>query len=246
MSQPPPIIRIELLDRFRILIDDREVPVPLTSALVLAHLAIRERPFQRSTLAGLVWPSIPEPRALGNLRTALYRLGRASVAVELKGREIELSAAVPVDLRETRHIARNLWRGGTPPADLDASIERLTRELLPDWDEIWLEPERERYRQLRLHALESLSRRLAGDGRLADAVEAAHAALVTEPASESAERALMDALVAEGNRALAARSFDRFRRRLWRDLRVRPSRELFLLRAAVAESSRPRTRTRPR
>jgi DNA-binding SARP family transcriptional activator len=65
--------------------------------------------------------------------------------------------------------------------------------------------ERERFRQLRLHALEALCRRLTGDGLHAEAVDAGIAAIAAEPLRESAHRALMSAHVAEGNRGEAMR-----------------------------------------
>ena len=39
-------------------------------------------------------------------------------------------------------------------------IEALARKPLPDWSDDWLVLERERWDQLRLHALETLARRL--------------------------------------------------------------------------------------
>jgi hypothetical protein len=70
-----------------------------------------------------------------------------------------------------------------------------------------------------------MSRRLRQAGHHAEAVDAARAAVVAEPDSETAEGALIEALMAEGNAALAIREFSAFRKRLWREFRVRPSLE---------------------
>jgi two-component SAPR family response regulator len=110
----------------------------------------------------------------------------------------------------------------------------LGRDLLPDWEQDWIEPEREHFRQLRLRALDALAERLTLAGRHAEAVEVAQTALIVEPLSETAERALIEAFVDEGNEALAVREYETFRRRLWHDLRLRPSADL--------DQIRPRSR----
>jgi hypothetical protein len=45
----------------------------------------------------------------------------------------------------------------------EALAANLYEDLLPAWDDDWLVLERERHRQLRLHALENLSARLSGE-----------------------------------------------------------------------------------
>ena len=83
--------------------------------------------------------------------------------------------------------------------------------------------ERERFRQLRLHALESLSEQLTAMGRLGQAVEAALAAVASEPLRESAHRVLIKAYLAEGNRGEALLHFRGFRDLLSHELGVEPS-----------------------
>ena len=77
-----------------------------------------------------------------------------------------------------------------------------------------------------LHALEALSRRLVELGRYADAVEAAIAAIAAEPLRESAQRALIEAHLSEGNWVEAHRGFVTYRDLLRRELGVSPSHEL--------------------
>jgi DNA-binding SARP family transcriptional activator len=66
-----------------------------------------------------------------------------------------------------------------------------------------VEPERESYRQLRLHALEALSNLLIAEGRFGEAVETGLMAVAAAPLRESAHRAVIRAMVMEGNRAEA-------------------------------------------
>jgi DNA-binding SARP family transcriptional activator len=223
--KPPARTRVRLLDTFGLTVGDREVDVPVRCQLVVALLASRDRPTHRSVVAGTLWPSRSESRALACLRSALHRLHARAPIVRVAGNTLSLSTGVEVDYREAEALAREVMR---EPVDAAAEpvVDLLGRELLPDWDAIWLEPARQRHRVLRVRALEALSRSLRQAGRHADAVDAARAAVAAEPDSETAEGALIAALVAEGNPALAIREFNHFRKRLWREFRVRPSLEM--------------------
>jgi len=98
-----------------------------------------------------------------------------------------------------------------------------TWEVLPGWCDDWVLVERERLRQRVLHALEALSRRLVRAGRFADALEAAIVAVSEDPLRESAQRALIEAHLAEGNQSEACRIWQAYRDLLRRELGVNPS-----------------------
>jgi DNA-binding SARP family transcriptional activator len=214
---------LQMLDRFRLVWDGATVDVPPHSAILVAHLAILDRPVHRSLVAGTLSPVLSERRALAALRSALYRIRVPAVRAE--GELLRLAPDVSVDFREAIALARSLTRTSTMPERIDTAIELLGRELLPHDDAVWIEAERQRFRHLRLCALSALATGLTDEGRYAEAVEVAQLASMTEPASEAAEATLIRALVAEGNAALAMREYRSFRRRLWRDLRVRPTRD---------------------
>jgi DNA-binding SARP family transcriptional activator len=99
----------------------------------------------------------------------------------------------------------------------------LARDLLPDWYDDWVVLERERFRQLRLHALEALCRRLTEAGRFGAAVQAGLAAVAGEPLRESAHRILIQAHLAEGNPGEAVRQYHLYRRLLAGELAIEPS-----------------------
>ncbi len=227
-------MQLEILDRFRLRAGMSDVEVPPRSAMVLAYLAIRDRPVRRSVVAYALWPTLAERRALASLRSAIYRLHAPAPAplVRATGESLELAPGLLIDLREAITLARDLATTATLPAGIGQIVRLLGRELLPDWEQDWIEPEREHFRQLRLRALDALSARLTRAGRHAEAVEVAQTALAVEPLSETAERALIRAFVVEGNEALAVREYEAFRRRLWHDLRLRPSSDLDQLRAS--------------
>ena len=121
---------------------------------------------------------------------------------------------------------------GTPSETVDLDSVRLADlvgDLLPDWYDDWLQDEREGLRQTRLHALESLARRLSASGRHADAIQAALAAIRLEPLRETAHHTLIEIHLAEGNWSEACRQFQRCRRLLREELGVEPSDSMRLL-----------------
>ena len=63
-----------------------------------------------------------------------------------------------------------------PPDRLGVDLIEDEGELLSDWDDEWLAPDRERFRQLRLHLLEVTAERLSAQGYFGLAMEAALAA----------------------------------------------------------------------
>jgi DNA-binding SARP family transcriptional activator len=83
--------------------------------------------------------------------------------------------------------------------------------------------ERERLRQLRLHALDALAESLIRQGKPALALEAAWASVRAEPLRESAHRAVVSAHLGEGNVSEAVRHYRAFRRLLHEELGVEPS-----------------------
>jgi DNA-binding SARP family transcriptional activator len=134
-----------------------------------------------------------------------------------------LLPAIEVDSRLVAAIARRIVGNGDESATKDADDLIRAGELLPDWYDDWVMIERERLRQLRLHALEIVCRRLAAVRLFGPAVDAGLAAVLDEPLRESAQRALIEAHLAEGNRSEAIRQYNSYRERLYTELRLEPS-----------------------
>ncbi|MFI9429102.1 BTAD domain-containing putative transcriptional regulator [Streptomyces achromogenes] len=98
--------------------------------------------------------------------------------------------------------------------------------------------ERERLRQLRLHALDALAHRLPQEGKHALALEAALTSVRSEPLRESGHRAVVAAQLAAGDVDEAVRHYDAFRRLLREELGVPPS-PLFMRMLPAAPSRWP-------
>lgn len=211
-------VQLNLLRHFELLADGRSVELPMSAQRVAACLALCDHPVPRTRVAATLWLDHSDERAAANLRSALWRLHRPGlVVVEARGGQLALSRGVAVDL----HLATaRAWRLLNGADDLDDRY--LTGDVLPDWYDDWLHMERERFRQLRLHALETLAERLATLGRHAQAIDAALAAVQVDPLRETAHLALITAYLAEGNRREAIHQYERYRGLLRKELDLEP------------------------
>jgi DNA-binding SARP family transcriptional activator len=202
--------------------------VPNGSTRLLAFVAMRRRRVHRLHAAGTLWPLVTEKRSSGNLRTALWRLRRAGIDVLATDKwTLAVRTDVSVDIHLMDDWATRIIEGKVIESDfsaLRACADAL--DLLPGWYDDWVLMERERLRQRVLHALELLSDQLVRARRFGDAVEAAMLAITAEPLRESAQRALIEAHVAEGNLAEAHRRYRLYRELARRELGINPSSEL--------------------
>jgi DNA-binding SARP family transcriptional activator len=200
--------------------------LPHGSQRLLAFLALQDRPTTRTAIAGTLWPEASEEHAHASLRSALSRLnGIKSTVVEVASHELSLADGVVVDIRDARKLAHRLINPGLDlPKDLgDQAIATLSVDLLPDWYDDWAVVEAEEWRQLRLHALDTLAEGLTSAGRYADATSAALAAVKAEPLRETAHAVLIRVYLAEGNRAEALSAYEHYRHLLRDQLGVEPT-----------------------
>jgi DNA-binding SARP family transcriptional activator len=221
-----PGIRLELLDGFELRRDGAAVRVPGGVQRLIAFLGLNQRRLARVFVAGNLWADANEQRAAAALRTALWRVGQLGDRLLIAdAQSLRLDPEVHVDVLDSARVARQILEQ-RPGEVLAAGAWELLRdghELLPDWYDDWVLIERERHRQLRLHALERVCERLSAAGRHAEATEAGVVAVASEPLRESAHRALIAAHLAEGNVGEALRQYELCRRLLRRDLDVEPS-----------------------
>src|SRR6185312_109020 len=177
-----------------------------------------------------------EDRAMGNLRSALWRLRRPGVSiVETAGDHLFLAADVEVDFRELSAAARLLMDGAASTDTIQLERLATSSDLLLDWYEDWVLLEREHFRQLRLQALERLALELTACGQYGRAVETALAAVATEPLRESAHRALISVHLAQGNRGEAIRQYCIYKRLMREELDLEPSGQIDALIGEVPE-----------
>jgi DNA-binding SARP family transcriptional activator len=212
-------------------VDGQRRPVPEGSKRLLAFVALRRGRVERRYVAGALWPVGDDDRAAGNLRSALWRLRAAGIDVLHHDKwSLSLLDHVRVDLHQLEAWANRIIASSPRATDLDpVRLETEALDLLPGWYDDWTISERGRLRQRVLHALEAQSQLLSEQGRHADAIGAALAAIMAEPLRESAHRALIEAHLAEDNWTEAQRILHAYRALLDRELGVSPSRELICL-----------------
>lgn len=227
ISTSTPSIKLSLAPDFDLSIGGRRLVLPRSLERVLAYLALSDRPVERIKLAGVLWLDSSAARAASNLRTTLWRLARAGACVvELWEDRVALSPHVVVDVSDLSEIALRLIE-----APDTSALERVrdlveSAELLPDWDEDWIATDRERYRMLRLQALDRAAEALIQRGETARGLEAALAAVATDPLRESARRLVVRIHLLQGNLGEAFRAYQEYRTLLSDELGLDPTPEM--------------------
>lgn len=229
-DDPTPAISIRLLGTFDLSIDDEPVPLGVTAQRLLTVVAVRSGRIPRAQAAGILWPKARTARAAANLRSTLWRLQQLSPGViDTSCYDLRLARGVGVDVYQVSKIAFGLIdpHAELGPAELREAVRcNLYEDITPDiGDDEWLVAERERFCQLRVHALEALADRLVTVGWVGAAVEAALGAVRADPFRESAHRLLIRAHLAEGSRFEARRQHRAYRELLRAELGLAPSAE---------------------
>jgi DNA-binding SARP family transcriptional activator len=198
--------------------------LPALAARLVALLAVKREPIGRLKAGTMLWPDADDNRASANVRTALWRL-RAAVpnAMACQGSRLQLAPCVTVDLGAAQDAADAIALGNVGAGGGMAMARYLSEDLLPEWDEEWLLFERERFRALRIQALETLCHTLTARGEYGAAIQCGLLAIQAEPLRESAYRAVTRAHMAQGNRAQAIRQVEALQAVLAEQLCAEPS-----------------------
>jgi DNA-binding SARP family transcriptional activator len=215
-------LQIELLRQFQVSSGGLSLALGHSGERLVAYLALADRPLARDHIAGALWPDTSQSRAAANLRRALCLVRRYAPGL-MRGNAYRLSlvGGISVDVRAQRRLVEDITGGERTTANAD-ELRLLRGGLLPDWDEPWLEASREELRQLRLISLETVAAAHLGESRPAAALAAALCVACDEPLRESAHRLVVQAHLALGNWAEAARHYMRYRTQLWAELQMRP------------------------
>jgi tetratricopeptide (TPR) repeat protein len=209
----PGLHRVTVLGSFSVTAHGDPVPLEAEARRVVAYLAVHRRPQHRAALAADLWPGETAAAAAALLDESLAGAGALLTDAGADG-PVALDPAVEVGHDEAMTLVRALavvpGHPDTVPADLPAAAALLSADVLPAWADAWLDVERERFRQIRLNALEELSSALIAAGRFADAVTTARVAVRTAPSRETARRALIEAHLAQGEIAEAVAEYDEY------------------------------------
>ncbi len=223
-----PEIELSLIRDFEVRFDGVALHIPPNSQRLVCFLAFQERPVRRSYVSGTLWSNTKESRANASLRSALWRLPtlQSGVLVCASSKHVWLGSEVLIDLREVMTRALAVLDAGPSEADLGNVARELIDfgdDILLGWYDDWVVMERERFRQIRLHALDRIGELLLGAGRHFDALQVGLACVRAEPLRESAQRLLVRVHLEEGNIAEAIWQYRAYAALLQRELRSQPS-----------------------
>lgn len=229
-SQPAgrmPPLRLNLIGGFSLERLGEPIHIPHASQRLVAYLALQQRPIPRPHVAGTLWPDATDRRAMGNLRSVVWRLRHSgSHAVAIVGSELDLAPGIVVDVRTLHELALHVLDRPTETILDDVDLLVHPGGLLPDWSDDWVLVERERLRQVRLHALEMVCGQLTATRQFGRAVDVCLAAVTEEPLRESAQRQLILVYLAEGNRIEVLRQYAAYRQLMSDELGLEPAREI--------------------
>lgn len=221
-------VELTLFRDFEVRHDGEPVIVVPTSQRLVSFLALQSRPVRRSLISGTLWYGSDEQHASASLRSALWRLPRLDLVCS-SSTHLWLHPSVEVDLRRAVDSALAVLRTSPSDDDLLATAHELIDvgdDILVGWYDDWVIVERERFRQVRLHALDRIGERLVETGRWYEALQVGLAATSTEPLRESAHRMLVQVHLRQGNIAEAVRQYRSYADLLRAELNVRPSQGL--------------------
>lgn len=214
--------RLQLLGSWRLVVSGRQLPVPGRDQRLIAAIALLD-PRPRRQLAEILWPDGSGDHARANLRVNLSDIRRRYPDILTDSDPLTLAPTVRVDVHSLGQVWSTVEKA-SGVAQVWEGLEFLRRaELLPGWFETWLEFEQERVRQLRLSALDLVSRRFLELGEADGALAAASVSLSSEPWRESSYELQMRAHLLAGNRALALRVYESARSMLRRELDIEPA-----------------------
>jgi DNA-binding SARP family transcriptional activator len=216
---------LDLLGHWQLRLAGEPVDVAPRQQRILAALALLgSRP--RSVLAELLWPTTPETKAAGNLRTGMWKISHDLPGIlSISHDSLALAPRVVVDWHRLQERMTYIQsRLAAPdPADISA-LENAV--MLPGWYDDWAIVEQERADQKRLSALEALAENFLALGDGTRCAQAASVAAAIEPLRESPIQLLVQGHISTGNYYPAVKAFEDFRALLTDELGVEPSPKL--------------------
>jgi DNA-binding SARP family transcriptional activator len=228
-------------------LDGRSLDLSLRKGLaLLAYLADAAGPVGRDHVASLLWPEADEEAARGRLRRTLHkiRLAFASEVIDADRTSLRLMPSLGTSI-DTQAFEAACAAGRLSEAlrlyggDFLAG---LSIEGCPGFEE-WAFFRREALRSRLVQALERLIEQELASGEPRAAIAAATRLVGLDPLNEAAQRHLIGAYLRAGDRAAAARQYERCARLLAAELGVRPDpqTEALVVVSPIGEL-RPRTR----
>lgn len=205
----------------------------------------------------LFWPELPPEKALGNFHVTMHYL-RRMLEPTLNARQESTFIHRKPNNFYWFHMDEHWWMD---TSDVDMLLERArewdlrgdprraayyyrkvanycSQGFLPDDEaEDWLHPYRHRYTHTYAQVLRRLIHIYTQANELEEVLEYAYLSIASDPYSETAIHAIVEAHLQQGNIALAQSRLDAFWQTLHHDLGLRPDQTFYALRERIRAAS---------
>ena len=232
------LFRVEMLGRFRVLQDSREISRFRTqkTAALLAYLALYcARSHPREVLLEQFWPDSTLEAARSNLSVALNALrkqleppgvpaGAVVIADHTQVRLNPMAFTSDVeDLEQALRAAELETEADRRMAAWRRAVDLYAGDLMPGFYEEWVLAERERLRDAYRTALRQIVKEYAETRQFEPAIAYAHRLVQADPLREESYRHLMRLYVAVGRPADALYQYEELERLLLQELQTEPA-----------------------
>ena len=243
-------LKLYLLGSLRIECGEQTVHLSTRKAeSLLAYLALHPETHSREKLAALFWGDSSDEQARTSLRTALAvirrQLGEQILRADRETAQLDPAYPHSVDALEFTN-ALELESARSRQSELvklQAAIELYQGDLLSDFYDDWIFPERENFRARYIDALLLLIQRLRARSEYDSVIAYAQKVLAVDRANELAYQHLMFCCHAIGDRSAALKQFDECKRVLADELGADPSPETLALYESIKQADAlPETR----
>ncbi len=226
-------LQIHLFNQFSVSYNDRPVTSINTarSQALLSYLVLhRHTPQLRQRIAFRLWPNATDTQARASLRKELSYLRRdlpdADQFLLIDAKTLQWSPTAPfsldvIDFEEAVREAEAMPR--LARTHLEQAVTLYRGDLLPDCEDEWIVPERERLQQMQIRALEHLTNLLKDQQDYRTAIGYAQQLLRIDPLNEATYTSLMQLHGLSGDRANALQVYHRCMTTLREELGVAPS-----------------------
>ncbi len=224
----PQTLRIHLLGDFQVIYGDQlllNFSSPRLQELLAYLLLHRDAPQSRRYIAFSLWPDSTEKQAHTNLRYLLHSLRQTLPEPDYFLSADSLTLQWCPDTPFTLDVA-DFETGvmeATTSTSLKKAIDLYRGELLPDCYDDWIQPNRERLREMSIEALERLIWLLEQEKDYLSAIRSAERLLHQDPLREGTYRHLMRLHALSGDRLGVVRTYQTCANVLKRELDIEVS-----------------------
>lgn len=234
----PPLLQAKLLGDFFLSCDDKPIIGIITerSRALLAYLLLYQHtPQPRHRLAFHLWPESTDSQARTNLRKELSNLRRSLpnadqwLRIDAKTLQWHPSVTVTLDVAQFEEAIKAADPGlvqlsaNNATQELEQALGLYQGNLLPECDDEWIVPERERLQQMHVSALEQLIDLFQKQQNYRSGLKYAQQLLRIDPFNEATYCTLMRLHRSSGDRANALQTYHRCMRILRDELGIDPS-----------------------